>query len=74
VGAATVALGVLTVALGVVAVAIGVVTVAVGAVTGSPGTVTVGTVGMGIVSASAWPPSRPAPARTVVTAANLIPQ
>jgi molecular chaperone DnaJ len=62
------------VAVGAETVAIGVETVAVGAemtVTGSAGTVTVGTGGIGTVCASAWPPSRPAPTRTVVTAASL---
>jgi molecular chaperone DnaJ len=68
VGAETV-LGAETVAVGVETVAIGVVTV-----TGSEGTVTVGTGGTGTVTASAWPPSRPAPTSTVITAASLTPQ
>jgi len=68
VGAETV-VGTETVVVGAETVAVGVVTV-----TGSAGTVTVGTVGTGTVTASAWPPSRPAPTSTVITAASLTPE
>ncbi|MDQ2967277.1 MAG: DnaJ domain-containing protein [Actinomycetota bacterium] len=45
-----------------------------GTATGGAGTVTAGTGGMGTVSATAWPASRPAPTRTVIAAATLIPE
>jgi molecular chaperone DnaJ len=66
VGSEALVVGVEIVAVGVETVAVGVVTV-----TGSVGTVTVGTVGTGTVTASAWPPSRPTPTSTVITAASL---
>ena len=78
VGSEALVVGAETVAIGVETVAVGVVTV-----TGSAGTVTVGTlgtvgrvgtVGTGTLTASAWPPSRPAPTSTVVTAASLTPE
>jgi molecular chaperone DnaJ len=70
VGSGALVVGEETVAVGVETVAVGVVTV-----TGSAGTVTVGTVGTGgTVTASAWPPSRPPPTSTVVTAASLTSQ
>jgi molecular chaperone DnaJ len=69
VGSEALVVGADTVAVGTDTVAVGVVTV-----TGSAGTVTVGTVGTGTLTASAWPPSRPAPTSTVVTAASLTPE
>jgi molecular chaperone DnaJ len=69
VGSEALVAGAETVAVGAETVAIGVVTV-----TGSAGTVTVGTVGTGTLTASAWPPSRPAPISTVITAASLTPE
>jgi len=49
-------------------------TVGSGTAAGGAGTVTVGTVGTGTVWPRACPASRPAPARTVVAAAALIPE
>jgi molecular chaperone DnaJ len=49
-------------------------TVGSGTAAGGAGTVTVGTVGTGTVWARAFPVRRPTPARTVVTAAALIPE
>jgi hypothetical protein len=49
-------------------------TVGSGTTAGGAGTVTVGTVGTGTVWARACPVRRPTPARTVVTAAALIPE
>jgi molecular chaperone DnaJ len=72
VGSEALVVGAETVAIGVETVAVGVMTV-----TGRAGTVTVGTVGTGgtgTLTASAWPPSRPAPTSTVVTAASLTPE